>query len=160
MRRIYIAIFLSILVSTFSLIIYVWYHKEPNLATESELELGIVDVNSRKISEHIDHSKKTLLLFINTDYCLNEISYIKDNIQQFKEQYNLILVSFESKNILSAFVDQKDLHSFFVVSDERCQIINKYNVKGFPALLLFSSKGKIIISHNGIAIDILKKLIS
>ena len=80
MKRIYITIFLSILMFTFSLVIYVWYHKEANLATESKLELGIVDINSRKVSEQIDYSKKTLLLFINTDcdYCLNEISYIKD----------------------------------------------------------------------------------
>ncbi|MES5132759.1 peroxiredoxin family protein [Hoylesella timonensis] len=161
MKRIYITIFLSILMFTFSLVIYVWYHKEANLATESKLELGIVDINSRKVSEQIDYSKKTLLLFINTDcdYCLNEISYIKDNIFKFKNQYNLILISLESKSILRAFFDQEDLHSFFVVSDERCQIIDKYNVNGFPTLFLFSTKGIIIISHNGLAIDILKKLI-
>ena len=127
-----------------------------------ELNLDAIDINMRRLSDHINYSKETLLLFINTDcdYCIDEISYINSNIRRFRNRYNLILISFENKNTLKVFANKNNLHSFFVISDENFQLIKRYNVSGFPTLFLFSKNGKIIIAHNGIAISILKKLIS
>lgn len=165
MRKVYVGIFLFILGFTISLVIYVLAHRQHDhysLVNEKCLNSEIKDINARELKKYINYSKKTLLLFGNSDcdYCQNEISYIENHASQFENRYNLIFVSFETTDVLKEFASKNKLNVFFIISDEKCKLMDKYKVKGFPTIFLFSKKGKIIISHNGAAINALKRLIS
>ncbi|EXG77746.1 Peroxiredoxin [Xylanibacter oryzae DSM 17970] len=164
MRKVYVGIFLSILTFTISLVIYVLVHRQHDLyssVNEKCLNSKIKDINARELKKYIKYSKKTLLFFGNSDcdYCQNEISYIENHAYKFENRYNLIFVSFETTDVLKEFASKNKLNDFFIVSDEKCELMDKYKVKGFPTLFLFSTKGKIIMSHNGAAINTLKMFI-
>ena len=124
----------------------------------------IVDIEKRNVKLYMQPTKNTMCIFFNTecDLCIEELLYIKDNLDIFSCKYNLILISFEDTKKLMDYKNtilSKDKNSSMIfVSDSNFKLIEKYNVSIFPTILIFSKDGVQKSRCNGINIDFLEQL--
>ena len=122
------------------------------------------DIEKRNVKLYMQTTKNTMCIFFNTecDLCIEELLYIKDNLDIFSCKYNLILISFEDTKKLMDYKNtilSKDKNSSMIfVSDSNFKLIEKYNVSIFPTILIFSKDGVQKSRCNGINIDFLEQL--
>lgn len=123
-----------------------------------------MDIENRNVQLSMHPTKSTMCIFFNTecDLCIKEILYIKNNLEIFSREYNLILISFEDVNKLIDYkhtiISKGSNSPLIFVSDTNFKFIDKYNVSVFPTIFVFSKDGIEQSRCIGINIDFLKQL--
>lgn len=164
-RRICILILCIITIIMMFLVIIIFNENNKRCSYKLDIKSNISDIYGRKLESYLVTQKGTLLFFFNTDceFCLDELSFVKNNREELTNKYNIILVSFEDeikiKKYKEYLLGNSDNRLFFI-SDPQFNIIDKYNVSEFPSTFIFSSDGNELYNYRGYDISTFKKLIN
>lgn len=87
---------------------------------------------------------------VNCKPCEEEIPYLKGLLKQYeKDGLQLILIAKDKRELVQAYIDQRQLHEPIVLVDEYEQVFKKYLVTGIPMLYLVAPDGKIVLRRFG-----------
>lgn len=159
-----IIVLIFIVVTILSLFIILINEHSDNTSYSFDVNSIHNDIENRNVQLSMQPTKNTMCIFFNTecDFCIEELLYIKDNLDIFSCKYNLILISFEDTQKLidykNTILSKDKSSSMIFVSDSNFELMEKYNVSVFPTILVFSKDGVQKSRCTGINIDFLEQL--
>ena len=102
-----------------------------------------------------NHNKPYLLVFLSTwcDYCLGQAQHIANMHEEFGDKiniYGVFLDRDEKEDELKKFVRQSNTKFKWFYKGDIAMLIDTYQIKTLPFILLFDKNGNLVMSYNGI----------
>lgn len=113
----------------------------------------IFDKTTNLLSQN--HNKPYLLVFLSTwcDYCLGQAQHIANMHEEFGDKiniYGVFLDRDEKEDELKKFVRQSNTKFKWFYKGDIAMLIDTYQIKTLPFILLFDKNGNLVMSYNGI----------
>lgn len=103
--------------------------------------------------EDLKDNTPTLFLYFNSEceHCQSEATQIQENISKFKE-YQLVFVSFEEKNKITAFAKKYKLNGYDNITfllDKQVSFSTTFDVNSLPTMILYNKNKELIKKIKG-----------
>ena len=113
----------------------------------------IFDKTTNLLSQN--NNKPYLLVFLSTwcDYCLGQAQHIANMHEEFGDKiniYGVFLDRDEKEDELKKFVRQSNTKFKWFYKGDIAMLIDTYQIKTLPFILLFDKNGNLVMSYNGI----------
>ncbi len=104
-------------------------------------------------NESLKKHTPTLFIYFNTEceFCNEEASMIKENIQKFAN-VQLVFISFEKSENIKGFASKYQLNNYanvYFLADTKINFATTFDVKSLPCLVLYDKNQKLIEKIKG-----------